>query len=486
MPSQSRTSEKPLPQNAEAERSILGCILLDNAALSLAVKHISSGDFFSRVNQTIFRRMLQMSEAGQPIDLVTLNDALDTSHELREGTEIAYIASLADGGVIPKNVEKYATIVKQKAVQRRVMCAAFSLYEKSYDGNENLVALASQLSTIAKETPGQKIVGGNGHLTYSGREFLMAEFPVPEHLIEGLIPKNGSAMIIAMPHHLKTWFTLSLTMGATVAGMLMGKLSVPKPIRTLLVTVEDFPGDVQWRMRQLLMRETFKNVDLEGFRVLPRPMGGMDIMQESWMQTMLTEIATFKPDHVIFDVLRRIFRGDINSPKESSALCEQVDRIRDDTGVATTVVHHENRKGEDIMRASAGSFNFPGWANVLIRFQRKVEEVIGGTKVSHVEIEVDNKLASSPEPVRMILDLSSDDPVRLESLEDTAGVNELRNDLGSEWTVNDLGEVLGVHKSNAKRRLKKLQAANLVEKVAEGKKGRRGGLARYRFVGDGE
>lgn len=481
-----RASEKPLPQNADAERSILGCILLDNKTLPLAVKHISSGDFFSRVNQTIFRRMLQMADSGNAIDLVTLNDALEASNELRDPEEIGYIASLFDGGVFPKNIEQYARIVKQKAVQRRVIHAAFRLSEQAFDANTNLAELTTQLSTIAKETPGHKIVGGNGHLTYSGREFLMAEFPTPEHLIEGLIPKNGSAMIIAMPHHLKTWFTLSLTMGATTAGMLMGKLSVPKPVRTLLVTVEDFPGDVQWRMRQLLCRSAFKDVDLDGFRVLPRPVGGMDIMQEAWMQNMLVEIGTFKPEHVIFDVLRRVFRGDINSPKESSALCEQIDRIRDETGVATTVVHHENRKGEDIMRASAGSFNFPGWANVLIRFQRKVEEVIGDTKVSHVEIEVDNKLASSPEPVRMILDLSSDDPVRLESLEDTAGVSELRNELAAEWDVNNLAEVLGVHKSNAKRRLKKLQAAALVEKVAEGKKGRRGGLARYRFVGEGE
>jgi hypothetical protein len=150
------------------------------------------------------------------------------------------------------------------------------------------------------------------------------------------------------------------------------------------------------------------------------------------------------------------------------------------------VVHHENRKGEDIMRASAGSFNFPGWANVLIRFQRKVEEVIGGVKVSHVEIEVDNKLASSPDPVRMVLDLASENPVRLESLEDAAGVDDLRQELGALWSVRDLAEVLAVHASNAKRRLKKLIAAGIAEKAVEGKRGRQGGLARYRFVGADE
>jgi len=47
-------------------------------------------------------------------------------------------------------------------------------------------------------------------------------------------------------------------------------------------------------------------VDLEAFRVLPRPVGGLDIMKEGWMQRTLREIDAFKPDYVIFDVLRRI------------------------------------------------------------------------------------------------------------------------------------------------------------------------------------
>ena len=478
-------SDKPVPQNIEAERAVLGAVLLDNAALPKAAQHLNSLDFFHEHHRKLFRRMLAMSDAGTPIDLVTLTEELHKHAELDAAGGPQYLASLADGMPRVSNVEHYCKIIKDLSVRRSVIHLSQTLQERAWSGEDTPQALLSaaqqQISTI---TPSQqRIVGGNGKLFYSGRDFLSAEFPVPEQLIEGVIFKGGSHMIIAMPHHLKTWFTLGIAMGGTRAGTILGRLVVPKPVRTLLITVEDFPGDVQGRMRALLSRPQFADVDLEAYEVMPRPVGGMDIMQESWVNEILRKVDSFKPDLIIFDVLRRIFKGDINSPKESSALCEQIDRIRDYTSVAIVVVHHENRKGEDIMRASAGSFNFPGWANVLIRFQRKVEEVIGGYEVSHVEIEVDHKFARSLEPVRMMLDLASDNPVRLEALEDVAGVQELRDQLGLIWTVNDLAEVLGVHKSNAKRRLKKFLAAGVAEKAAEGKRGRSGGLARYTFVG---
>lgn len=83
----------------------------------------------------------------------------------------------------------------------------------------------------------------------------------------------------------------------------------------------------------------------------------------------------------------------------------------------------------------------------------------------------------------MVLDLKSETPVRLENVEDTSGLQELRDALGGDWTVRDLAEAMNVHKSNAQRRLKKLMAAGIVEKLVGGKRGRAGGLARYKFVG---
>lgn len=133
------------------------------------------------------------------------------------------------------------------------------------------------------------------------------------------------------------------------------------------------------------------------------------------------------------------------------------------------------------MYASAGSYNLPGWSNVMIQFKRKREE----QGVSHVEIEVDNKLAQSPEPMRMVLDLKSETPVRLENLEESSGLQELRDALGSDWTLRDMSEAMNLPRATAQRRLKKFLVSGVVEKTSGGKRGR-GGLARFRFVGEGE
>ena len=478
-------TDRPLPHNLDAERSVLGAILLDNSAVARAVSEVNTLDFFSTYHRTLFHRMLAMVDASMPIDLVTLPDELQRNGELEKAGGAPYVASLADGLARISNVEHYCRIIKEASVRRMTIYLAERIRTRAWEGEETpsaLIATAQQQLASIKPTS-HTVVGGNGKLSYSVDEFMAQKFPPPEHLIEWTYSKSGSALIVAKPHHLKSWYTIAVGLLSTIPGTLLNKLNVPRAVRTLLVSVEDFPGQTQERMDLLLRREAFRQIDRSLFRIVPRPIGGIDIMDEAWYQRIVKEVAEHQADIVVFDVLRRIFKGDINSPKESSAFCEQMERIRDATNAATVIIHHENRKEADIMAASAGSFNLPGWANTVIRFQRKLDEVLAGEKVSSVEIEVDNKFAPNPEPVRMVLDVASETPIRLEELEDATGLADLRDQLGLHWTVNDLSEVLGVHKSNAKRRLKKMLTAGLVEKAMEGKRGRSGGLARYQFVG---
>jgi hypothetical protein len=484
-----------LPQNPEAEKSVLGAILLDNKVLPVAAKTITSGDFFSTINQKIFRRMIQMAESGNPIDLVTLTEALHATGELGGPTETAYIASLFDGTPRVSNIEHYAKIVKQKAVLRRIAKAADKLSHDALEHNADIPGLQTRLRELSAQDVAVTSIGGNGHLSYSLLDFLAAEFPAPEHLIEiagdkgeaiaGLIPKNSTAMIFSMPHHLKSYFTTSLALACTTPGIKFGKLLVNKPVRTLVIQMEDFPGQLQWRIRKLA---PFMDIEPSNVRILPRcdhNGNKIDVTLPNAQSVIAIkrEIEDFGADLVIFDVLRRIVNVDLNSPKDSAAFLEQMDGFRYCKSQPTLMlVHHENRKEADIMYASAGSYNLPGWANVMIQFKRKREE----NGISHVEIEVDNKLAQSPEPMRMVLDFTSETPVRLENVEETGGVQELRDALGTDWTAKDLAEAMNLPRTTAQRRLRKLMASGIVEKLTGGKRGRAGGLARFRFVGEGE
>src|SRR5580692_8738160 len=135
------TLERPLPSNLDAERSILGAILLDNNALNTAIEALKVDDFFLLQHRNVFNQMVALGEAQQPIDLVTLSDELHRRGELEATGGAAYLASLADGVPRVSNVEHYARIVKEKAMLRNLIHATHNIQMRAFDGEDGADAV---------------------------------------------------------------------------------------------------------------------------------------------------------------------------------------------------------------------------------------------------------------------------------------------------------------------------------------------------------
>ena len=125
------TLERPLPHNLEAERSILGAVLLDNHALNAAMETLRSDDFFLSQNRLIFERMIQLGEKQQPIDTVTLVEELVRKGQLEAAGGVSYVSQLMDGLPRVTNVEHYARIVKEKAILRSLIHSAAVIQEQA-------------------------------------------------------------------------------------------------------------------------------------------------------------------------------------------------------------------------------------------------------------------------------------------------------------------------------------------------------------------
>src|SRR2546422_628310 len=106
-PDNKRISPPP-PHNIDAERSVLGAILLDNSALGAAAARLKPEDFFFPHHQVIFRHMVALGEVQRPIDLVTLFDELQSQGVIAAAGGEAYLAQLVDGVPRVVNVEHYA------------------------------------------------------------------------------------------------------------------------------------------------------------------------------------------------------------------------------------------------------------------------------------------------------------------------------------------------------------------------------------------
>src|ERR1035441_5639505 len=125
------TLERPLPHNIEAERSILGAVLLDNHALNAAVERLKSEDFFLPQHRHIFEHMVQLCEKQKGIDTITLMEDLARSGELEAAGGVAYLSQLADGLPRVTNVDHYARIVKEKAILRALIYSASVIQEQA-------------------------------------------------------------------------------------------------------------------------------------------------------------------------------------------------------------------------------------------------------------------------------------------------------------------------------------------------------------------
>ena len=137
-------AERTLPHNLEAERSVLGTILVHNDAFNVAAELIDSKDFFRDAHRRVFDTMVDLNERGQAIDLVTLKDELARSGHLEEVGGAAYIAALADGVPRSTNVEHYARIVKERATLRNLIGSANKIVGMAYRAEQDADTLLDQ------------------------------------------------------------------------------------------------------------------------------------------------------------------------------------------------------------------------------------------------------------------------------------------------------------------------------------------------------
>jgi len=113
-----------LPANVEAERSILGAILLDNLSYNQAAEHLRAEDFSLDSHRRIYSRMVDLAESSRPIDMITLIEELDRRKELEAIGDVGYVSGLLDGVPDRPSIEHYIKIVRDKALLRGLIHAA--------------------------------------------------------------------------------------------------------------------------------------------------------------------------------------------------------------------------------------------------------------------------------------------------------------------------------------------------------------------------
>ena len=173
-------AERTLPHNLEAERSVLGSILVHNDAFNTAAQVIDSGDFYRDAHRRIFDKMVALNERNQAIDFVTLKEELSRSGELDDVGGPAYVASLADGVPRATNVEYYSRIVKEKATLRNLIYAANKIVTNAYEADQEPDLILDEAESAIFSIADDKLKAGFVQM----RDLVKDSFPKIEQLFE--------------------------------------------------------------------------------------------------------------------------------------------------------------------------------------------------------------------------------------------------------------------------------------------------------------
>ena len=225
------TLEAGLPANIDAEKTILGAILLDNTSHSEAAERLEADDFSLDSHRRIFQRMTDLRDSQRAIDIVTLAEELARYKEVEAVGGVAYLASLTEG--LPRRpvIEEYIRIVKDKSLLRRLMGICSAAIARAADQSETALEVlgdaeaklleVSEKGIVSGLQPLDQIVansfGSIDNLYKESREVTgqATDFTDFDRMTSGL-QKGELVIIAARPSMGKTAFAINLAQNAAV------------------------------------------------------------------------------------------------------------------------------------------------------------------------------------------------------------------------------------------------------------------------------
>lgn len=157
------------PNSIDAERTVLGALMLDKDAITKIADMIKVGDYYKNTHNIIYEAMLSLYEHNDPIDVLSISNKLEEQNKIDEIGGASYLASLVSGIASASNITYYAKIIQKKAVLRRLIAAAAEINEMGYNETEDIEKVLddaeqklfsiSQKSLKQEFTPIKQILG---------------------------------------------------------------------------------------------------------------------------------------------------------------------------------------------------------------------------------------------------------------------------------------------------------------------------------------
>jgi hypothetical protein len=317
--------EKGLPANLDAERAVLGAILLNNSLCHQSMELLKREDYFIESHRRIYDRMLYLIDRSTPIDLITLSEDLHHSGQFEQVGGATYVASLIDGVPRTDTIEPYAKIIKQKAMLRRLIVTSNDAIANAFDEeDEPEIIISEHLNAV--DDLYQCYVRPD--LPKTDRLVTVDELeslPPVEWLIPDILARDTLTLIYGQSGSYKSFYTLDKMLWAS-----------------LQFSVVYVAGEGQSGLRKRLIawrKHHNCNPGLIHFWLT-----AVNMLDKLGVSRFINTITRVKPDIVVFDTLSRSMPGgDENSSKDMTAFIDSCGRIQSSLDAGVLVVHHPSK-----------------------------------------------------------------------------------------------------------------------------------------------
>lgn len=253
------------PQDLDAERSVLGALMLDSTAIIKVADTLAASDFYHPSHQRIYESIAELFERGEPIDLLTVSTNLKGRKLTAEVGGMDYLSELVQNVPTSAHVEHYAQVVKEKRVRRDLIEASSDINEQALDERdfETLLDQTEQkIFNISQRSRPQRFIPVQAELPAAYERIeklhrgekgalrgLSTHFPQLDFILSGL---QASDLIIvgARPSYGKTTLVLDIARQAALAGKSVGifslEMSKDQVIDRLIASQAQVP---LWRLR---------------------------------------------------------------------------------------------------------------------------------------------------------------------------------------------------------------------------------------------
>jgi hypothetical protein len=217
------------PHNLDAERAILGCLLLEGAPVLPKVSaQLQASDFFTEAHRAVYSAMLTLGAAGEAITVATVQEQLRHDDQLAQAGGPSLLALMVEQATIEAYLPSYTAIVRRKALARALIEQSTELVARAFDDEADPQALLEEAQRDVERLAARAIALERGSLfpVRSLAELLAAEIPEPQFHIEGWIPTKGLTFLVGDSEAFKSWWAKYLGLCKAAGAPVLGQIGV--------------------------------------------------------------------------------------------------------------------------------------------------------------------------------------------------------------------------------------------------------------------